>query len=609
MKMPDSKNAVTMPSPDISGVEGLGICCRSGTDYTSALATLFRSSKKEFHIIFFCENNLDAGAACALKSAAARAKKIGLGLHISVMYSGVPSPGQDVFPSLDFTQILTADCQDIPGNSALKRLRAACAFCASCGRTPEAVIKVAPQSVHNLPKLLAMLARCGVRAVTLLAAPSAATQSGGMVAFAEKLRPAVLSANERRADNMPALQINNTLGMDEPGLRPPDIVFCNGKYFHFAAWFCGADESFALQVPKNATPSGIIAANPGPLQSLSGKNGAVAGEAREWLRVNALIDKVCQEKGMGWTEESENPWFTRKLLCADIFAQRRFLRRNIPAVESAFFFVPAACLNDCIFCCRKKKPRKTDLSRIYSLLAANRALGHKKVCVLGNEPALEPRLPELISRAKECGFSNIEMLSSGAPFADAQFCKKMRSCGLTALSIPLFAPSAKEHDAIVQKRGAFTATLRGIHNALDAGIKVYLHSNALKQNLALLPELAAFVRREFKTGFCIFPPRPKGDGGMNIPYRELMPSYAEIIAALAGRVDCLGGFPACVEREVQGNKKVPPAALADCVKLYMLHQAYAKPAICRNCIASPRCLGTFGQYLELFGDGELSPLR
>ena len=598
-----------MAEPDITAVEGLGICCRRETDLSPALDALFSSSKKEFHIIFFCDGRLPENALRAVKLAAERAKKSAAGLHISAVYSQTPEPEEvSAFPALDFSPLIAADCAVLPDASLRKKIRAAAQSAAACGRALEAVVGVSLESAGNCEKLFSTLSACGVRGATLLPSPGARLGLGGLAVFAGQLRGAVLSAHKRLSDGPPALQVQNTLGADEPGLRPADIVFCGGEYFHLAAWLAAADSVFALRVPKGASPSEIAAANPGPLESLAGKDTAIARAAQDWLRLCALINKICLDPGMGWTEASENPWFTRKLLCADIFAQRRFLRRNVPAIKAAFFFVPSACLNDCIFCQRKKSPRRKVSGDIANFLKANLALGHGKVAILGNEPLLEPRLPGIIAAAAKHGFSEIELLSSGAPLADRKLCRKLAACGLTALSIPLLAPSAGAHDAIVQKKGAFAATVHGIRNALDAGIKVHVHANALKQNLALLAELEQFVRGDLKTDFCIFPLRPKGSGAMNRPYAELMPSYSDIIAALSGKVHCLTGFPVCVERRIQGGAKVPAAALADSVKLYMLHQAYVKPPFCRDCRACGSCLGTFRQYIDLYSTRELSPV-
>ena len=85
---------------------------------------------------------------------------------------------------------------------------------------------------------------------------------------------------------------------------------------------------------------------------------------------------------------------------------------------------------------------------------------------------------------------------------------------------------------------------------------------------------------------------------MNVPYREAVPGYAELRRALTGRVQSLTGFPVCVAREIQGRASCPGTAVADSMKLYLLHQSFAKPEGCRGGPDHRRCVGTFEEHLR-----------
>jgi His-Xaa-Ser system radical SAM maturase HxsC len=59
--------------------------------------------------------------------------------------------------------------------------------------------------------------------------------------------------------------------------------------------------------------------------------------------------------------------------------------------------------------------------------------------------------------------------------------------------VPLYAPDAKTHDAIVAKDGAFSILLRSLALLLRAGSLVELRTVIMRPNLAMLPDLAWLV--------------------------------------------------------------------------------------------------------------------
>ncbi|MDD5067861.1 MAG: radical SAM protein, partial [bacterium] len=237
----------------------------------------------------------------------------------------------------------------------------------------------------------------------------------------------------------------------------------------------------------------------------------------------------------------------------------------------------------------------TDFFEAVEEFPFNRRLKFKKLCIVGNEPLLFPKLQETIALAVKNGFREIEVLTSGGPLSDIFFLRELVQAGVTSFSLPLFGSTAETHDRIVQKKGSFRELMTALGSLKQVrGIRVFIHTNLLKQNLNELPALERLVTREFGFPFAILPTRTKFT---NLPFREYTPSYREVISTLKGKVRSLLGFPYCIQRTVQ---KTDTAVVSDSMKLYFIHQRFIKPAPCRTCLYFNRCPGVFRDYLKVY---------
>lgn len=565
----------------------LAVICRPGTDYAAAAAALISSGKKELH--FICFSGGDSLPPQAVRTARGLGRRFA-GLHVSAIFENPPRPMVfKAMAGLDFSPYahIRAGAQS-PG-TFFKALAASARAAGRFGYRLKGLISVSPRSAGGLKFLLEELPRRGVRYALLNPDPGQGLSKKAEIDFIKALaRPVALAHKTREGDHPPCVQIENTLAGDEAGLRPGDPLLSGGKIYPLCYRLGGS-----LQAA---------------LEKDGGRNKFAAAE-KNFLRFGSLFSALMRAQAMQWTEPSENAWITRALLDGDIYSQRRFIRRNLPGMESVFMFIASGCLNDCVFCQRKIPDQKNDIAAINRFIDSNRIIGHSKISILGNEPLLEPAIVKIIARARKRGFRRVEMMTSGNLLRSSSLCRRLAGAGLTEVSIPILGCSAESHDELTSTPGSFRDTIAGIKAAAAAGIRVYTHTNALKQNLRELPGIEAFARKTLKTPFCIFSLRPKGPGSMRTPYSELVPSYSEMIKALAGRVDSLLGFPVCVQRRIQGDAGVPAGQIADGVKLYMIHQNYTKPEKCDNCAAAAVCIGTFSRYTEIYGDEELSPVR
>jgi His-Xaa-Ser system radical SAM maturase HxsC len=164
------------------------------------------------------------------------------------------------------------------------------------------------------------------------------------------------------------------------------------------------------------------------------------------------------------------------------------------------FLVTERCDNYCVMCSQPPKEAADgwlvdELLRVIPLVdPATRSLG-----ITGGEPGLlGPRLIELLaSMRKHLPNTAVHVLSNGRAFADLSFARQVASVGLPDLmiGIPLYSDLPEDHDYVVQARGAFDQTVRGVLNLKRVGVRVELRFVIHSKTVQRLPEFANFVAR------------------------------------------------------------------------------------------------------------------
>jgi len=292
---------------------------------------------------------------------------------------------------------------------------------------------------------------------------------------------------------------------------------------------------------------------------------------------------------------AEDPAVRRGVVEAGLPDQARFLNERMPWLDRAFLFIRGGCDLDCLFCRNKPQEGFQSIDEVDAFLAENSNLRRKRIALVGNEPTAHPRLPDIVRLCRRRGFTDVEVMTSGVRLAE--LARPLAEAGVKSYALAIHGSNPKVHDVVTRRPGSLDAALRGLEAARTAGARVFVHANACRANLSDLPALEALARVR-GWPFSIHPLRPKDPEGMNVPYREAAPGYAELRRALTGRVKSLTGFPVCVAREIQGRASCPGEDVADSMKLYLLHQAFVKPEGCRGCPDHRRCVGTFEEHLR-----------
>ncbi len=174
-----------------------------------------------------------------------------------------------------------------------------------------------------------------------------------------------------------------------------------------------------------------------------------------------------------------------------------FYRKGSPTNS---ILVTERCDNYCLMC--SQPPKAQDDSYLVDEVYRWIHLVDKdtpELGITGGEPGLlGARLPALVAHiARVLPRTSLHVLSNGRQFADPAFAKAIAAARHPDLmiGIPLYSDLAEEHDYVVQARGAYSETIRGILALKAAGVRVEIRTVMHAQTVARLPELATFIAR------------------------------------------------------------------------------------------------------------------
>jgi His-Xaa-Ser system radical SAM maturase HxsC len=174
------------------------------------------------------------------------------------------------------------------------------------------------------------------------------------------------------------------------------------------------------------------------------------------------------------------------------------LYRRASAYNS--MLVTERCDNYCVMCSQPPKHRDDawlvdELFEVIPLMARDTP----EIGITGGEPGLlGPRLVELVDSFRLfLPHTALHILSNGRAFADEAFSRELAAVQHPdlMLGIPLYSDLPEHHDYVVQARGAYDQTVRGILNLKRHGVRVELRYVIHRDTVAGLPAFARFVAR------------------------------------------------------------------------------------------------------------------
>jgi radical SAM protein with 4Fe4S-binding SPASM domain len=152
------------------------------------------------------------------------------------------------------------------------------------------------------------------------------------------------------------------------------------------------------------------------------------------------------------------------------------------------------CNNDCAHCYNVEGRDLKELATSDWMRILDRAweLGIPHIIFTGGEPTLREDLPELITHAERNG--QITGLNTNARrLSDIHYVENLVQAGLDHVQITVESSEAQVHDQMVQARGAFPQTIKGLKNVLDSSLYVMTNTTMLRTNVSTIPATLDFL--------------------------------------------------------------------------------------------------------------------
>lgn len=275
-------------------------------------------------------------------------------------------------------------------------------------------------------------------------------------------------------------------------------------------------------------------------------------------------------------------------------------------------FATDRCNSLCVMCSQPPRPTD-DTGRVDELLSLLDLIPPetKELGVTGGEPTLlEDGLLRVLERAKErLPTTAIHLLTNGRAFANAAFSSRLAGIGHTdlVLGIPLYSALASEHDYIVQARGAFDETVRGLLQLARQGVRVEIRVVLHRLTIPHLVELVEFLYRNltFAEHVALMGLEPMGFGAAHFEWLYQNPlDYADELRratrflAERGMAVSLYNLPLCLLPRDLWPFAV--ASISDWKRDY--------PAVCAGCEVRDRCGGVFSSALAYRLGASLFPI-
>lgn len=172
-------------------------------------------------------------------------------------------------------------------------------------------------------------------------------------------------------------------------------------------------------------------------------------------------------------------------------------RRSAP---SNSLLVTERCDNYCLMCSQPPKEHD-DSGLVDEMLEAIPLMSPEtpEIGLTGGEPSLlGDRLVQIVEKLhRYLPNTAVHVLSNGRGFAAPELARAIAAVKHPDLMIgvPLYSALAEDHDYVVQARGAYDETIRGILNLKRYGVRVELRFVIHRDTYEGLPEFARFVAR------------------------------------------------------------------------------------------------------------------
>lgn len=317
--------------------------------------------------------------------------------------------------------------------------------------------------------------------------------------------------------------------------------------------------------------------------------------------------------------------------------------RKTPLLRKLVVVPGYQCNNRCVFCVNADKrglPARDTFEVKKEIMAAARR-GCNYLEFAGGENTIRPDFYDLVSSARDFGFKKIAVATNGRMFAYPDFARRAFENGLTDIIFSIHGHNAALHDGLTRARGSFAQLLKGIAN-----IKKYFpgqvatNTAVTRRNFRKLPEIGKFIAAFgfYNSEFIYADPNY---GGVKNNFKALMPRISDCAPYMRACLDLAKGwigsggphnlgknwaaryvplcyFPGYYPKQISEAREAlifanVQHAAPDYVNLDAIkgrrELGREKTAKCASCALYANCEGIWKEYLKVYGDGELKPVK
>ncbi len=152
------------------------------------------------------------------------------------------------------------------------------------------------------------------------------------------------------------------------------------------------------------------------------------------------------------------------------------------------------CNNDCSHCynARARSFPELTTNEWFEIIDQLWQLGIPHIVFTGGEPTLRNDLPELIAYAEKKGqITGIN--TNGRKLANSDYLRTLIAAGLDHIQVTLESVDEEIHDQMVNRKGAWRQTIKGIRNAVNENIYMMTNTTMLKVNVKTIPATLDFL--------------------------------------------------------------------------------------------------------------------
>jgi len=285
------------------------------------------------------------------------------------------------------------------------------------------------------------------------------------------------------------------------------------------------------------------------------------------------------------------------------------------------------CNNRCAHCTVADiahHPDKAPKQALAEIIAAKKT-GCRELVFMRGEPTLRKDLVPLSRRARDMGYSVIQLQTNGRVLSYEKYLRMFLDAGINFFEVSLYGHTPALHNLVARAEGAFEQTAAGIRNLARLSCDFLVNVPVVKANYTVLSEIAAFVHdagaRRIQFNFT----RPVRIGKRwNVsPLVRLDDASVWIRSAIdkaleLGMAPGTEAVPLCHlaphQRDTAGEtgdfSRFQAADLHRKASSLGEHRESARPRAdeCKGCSLASRCPTTWAAYQRLYGTFELRSL-